>query len=116
MASCRTPAGESRRCHGVCYVVAEVREAYGEPEDNPEFWQQISPITYFGEIKAPFQIHHGTADESVPLEWSEKMTNRLRELGKQVELFTYPGQPHEFTSAWPLVMQRTVSFFRQHLN
>lgn len=96
-------------------VVAEVRQFYGEPEDNPAFWKEISPITYFDKIDTPFQIHHGTADEDVPLEWSEKTANRLRELGKRVELFTYPNEPHEFIAAWPLVMQRTVSFFRQNL-
>jgi len=96
-------------------VVEEVRQAYGEPEQNPEFWAAISPFTYFNDIDAPFQIHHGTVDESVPLEWSENTVNRLRELGKQVEFFTYPNEPHEFVAAWPLVMQRTASFFRTNL-
>ena len=96
-------------------VVEDVRTAYGGPSENPEFWQAISPITYFESITAPFQIHHGMADEDVPLEWSKNTTNRLRVLDKEVELFVYPNEPHEFTSAWPLVMQRTVSFFRDNI-
>jgi dipeptidyl aminopeptidase/acylaminoacyl peptidase len=97
-------------------VVQEIREAYGEPAENPEFWAAISPVTYFADMKAPLQIHHGTADDSVPLEWSEKTVNRLRELGKNVEFFTYPNEPHEFIAAWPLVIQRTASFFRTNLH
>jgi dipeptidyl aminopeptidase/acylaminoacyl peptidase len=93
----------------------EVKQAYGEPEQNPEFWKQISPLTSFDRITAPIQIHHGTADRDVPLEWSEKTVNRLRELGNRVELFVYPHEPHEFAGAWPLVMQRTVSFLRTNL-
>lgn len=97
-------------------VVADIRASYGEPADNPEFWRKISPTTYFDSINAPIQIHHGTADKDVPLEWSEKTVNRLRELGKQVEFFAYPNEPHEFIAAWPLVIQRTVSFFRENLH
>jgi dipeptidyl aminopeptidase/acylaminoacyl peptidase len=97
-------------------VAEEVREAHGEPDKNPEFWESISPQTYFDFVVSPIQIHHGTADESVPTEWSQAAAEKLKGLGKSVELFTYDGQPHEFTSAWGLVMQRSIDFFRANLD
>lgn len=88
-------------------IVAE----HGTPADNPEFWDNISPQTFFKNIRVPIVIHHGTADASVPLAWSERSTKELQRLGKEVTLNTYPGEPHEFIHAWPTVMQRTTDFF-----
>jgi len=88
---------------------------HGEPNTSPEFWDNISPLTFFENITAPVMIHHGTADESVPLEWSERATAELEALNKNVTLHVYPGEPHEFIDAWPQVMLRTTEFFNQHV-
>ena len=44
----------------------------GTPEESPETWALTSPRTYFDRITDPILIHHGTADESCPIEWSER--------------------------------------------
>jgi len=92
-----------------------VIEAYGSLDENPGFWENLSPRTFFDRVQAPVTIHHGTADADVPLEWSEATAAALRSVSKDVTLDVYPGQPHEFTSAWGLVMERTAAFFRAHL-
>ncbi|HLN79161.1 MAG TPA: alpha/beta fold hydrolase [Nocardioidaceae bacterium] len=89
--------------------------AHGAPERNPEFWREISPRTYFGRITEPVLIHHGTADESCPLLWSRQSLAALRRAGVEARMFTYPGEPHAFGSAWPTSMRRTVRFFERHL-
>jgi fermentation-respiration switch protein FrsA (DUF1100 family) len=38
-------------------------------EENRVFWDAIDPFTYLDEISGPVQIHHGTADASVPVEF-----------------------------------------------
>lgn len=88
---------------------------YGRPEENPDFWNRISPMTYLNAVEAPIMIHHGTSDESCPLEWSQKLTDSLKIRQKDVTFYEYPKEPHEFINAWPLVMQRTAAFFDQHL-
>ena len=93
----------------------KVIATYGTPDANPMFWDDYSAKNFLSHITAPVQIHHGTADDSVPLAWSEDLQRDLLALGKQSELFTYPGEPHEFAAAWGTVMQRTEAFFRAAL-
>ncbi|MBI2594153.1 alpha/beta hydrolase, partial [Candidatus Curtissbacteria bacterium] len=50
---------------------------YGEPKENPQFWNKISAINYVDEIFGPIQIHHGTSDESVPKEFSDSLNLAL---------------------------------------
>ncbi len=88
---------------------------YGEPKDNPEFWRAVSPRTYFDRISEPVLIHHGTADSTCPLRWSEATTRAMDAAGVDVRLRTYPGEEHAFGPDWPLSMQRTVAFFRARL-
>ena len=76
---------------------------------------RISPIYHLERVTAAVSIHHGTADETVPPEWSVDLCQRLQALGKVVECYSYNGQPHNFTPAGvALLMERTVAFFSQH--
>src|SRR5437667_1569253 len=59
---------------------------YGRPEENPQFWNSISPMAYLADITAPIQVHHGTADVEVPLAFSQKLTQQLRADGRSGEL------------------------------
>lgn len=89
--------------------------SYGTATSNPAFWRDISSRTFFDLIQAPILIHHGTADADVPLAWSQSTSAALMDAGKEVTLYTYDGEPHEFIDAWPQVMQRTVDFFDEYL-
>jgi dipeptidyl aminopeptidase/acylaminoacyl peptidase len=88
---------------------------YGTPEEAPEIWRGISARNYFDRIRVPIQNHHGTADESVEIKWSDELDQWLDEAGKEHEYLVYPGEPHEFAAAWPTVMRRTLDFFDQHV-
>jgi dipeptidyl aminopeptidase/acylaminoacyl peptidase len=100
---------------GNAALAAEIVAAYGSPEDNPSFWRNASPVTFFDRINEPILIHHGTADQSCPIAWSESTVATLRSLGKDARLLTYEGEPHAFEAAWESSMERTVAFFEQHL-
>lgn len=93
----------------------KIIERYGTPETNPDFWHGVSAKNYFDRIQSPIQNHHGTKDDSVEIKWSDELAVWLKEAGKSLDYYVYPGEPHEFTLAWPTVMQRTVEFFDQHL-
>jgi len=90
----------------------EVEWLHGEygPAGSP-LYRKISPISYFADVAAPVQLHHGTDDRDVPIVFSERMYDTLTQLGKKTELFKYPGEKHEFISAWPLAAARALRFF-----
>lgn len=92
------------------------REELRAPE---EALRRISPLYYLQDIATPIQIHHGGADATVPPEWSRELYERLRALGKPVEWFEYPGQPHTFpagSAAEQQLLERAITFFRTHLH
>jgi len=101
--------------YGSPEVAKQIIALYGSPESNPQFWDNISAKNFFDNIQAPIEIHHGTADKSVPLAWSEKLVTQLKAHNKTASLYVYSGEKHEFINAWPLVMQRTVRFFDRSL-
>ncbi len=88
---------------------------YGSPEENPDFWEGISSNTYLDDLAGPLQLHHGTADESVPLEFSEILYQQLQEAGKLAEFYTYPGDNHNLSNYFSQAMTRTIEFFDRYL-
>jgi dipeptidyl aminopeptidase/acylaminoacyl peptidase len=81
---------------------------------------RISPIHYLDSINIPIQIHYGTEDGKVisgtPPEWSVKLTQALRDSGKDVELLRYEGERHSFIGQpWFDFMERTLRFFDQNV-
>jgi len=91
-------------------------ETYGTPQDNPQAYRQMSPLTYFKDVKVPTIIHIGNNDTTTPPAWSVKTRDALVAAGKKAELYTYPGQGHSLNSpAFEQAMQRTLSFFNAGL-
>jgi len=90
-------------------------DSFGTPEQNPGFWDSISPMAYLADITAPIQLHHGTGDTEVPLQFSQTLANDLQAAGKAVELYTYAGADHNISQGFSLAMARSVAFFDQSL-
>jgi fermentation-respiration switch protein FrsA (DUF1100 family) len=88
---------------------------YGSPEENPEFWDTVSSNSYLEDLSGPVQLHHGTADESVPLEFSEILYQEIQEAGKTVELYTYQADNHNISNSFGQAMTRTIEFFNRYL-
>jgi uncharacterized protein len=89
---------------------------FGSPSQNPDFWHKISAINYLESTPAAIQIHHGAADQSVPVLFSENLHAKLLQIGKPHEYFIYPDGDHNFTGRErPLVFTRTLQFWLQNL-
>lgn len=93
--------------------VAWLRKTYGE--EGSEIYRKMSPLEYFADVSAPVQLHHGTGDKDVPIEFSEKMYETLTSYGKKAEFFKYPGEAHEFGEAWQLAAERSLQFFDKYV-
>ena len=88
---------------------------YGPKDEKPEFWEEISPVTYLEKIQAPILLFQGGRDADVPQEWSDGLNDRLKELGKDIEYIEYEKEGHEFSTQWKDFMKRTVEFFEKKL-
>jgi len=62
--------------------------------DNPQGYVNGSPITYAAGLKGKLLIVHGSGDDNVHYQGTEKLVNRLVELGKQFDMMVYPNRTH----------------------
>jgi uncharacterized protein len=97
-------------------VFSEGTRGQEELEAPPEAFGRISPVYFLEQVNAAVSIHHGENDQEVPIEWSQDLCERLQDMEKQVECFSYPGQPHTFFGDNDrLFIQRTIEFFNRML-
>jgi uncharacterized protein len=92
-------------------------QQYGSPESNPTFWASISPSSYLADLSGPLQLHHGTADESVPTEFSQTLYEQAQaaNLSVPVEYYEYPGDNHNLSKSFNTAMQRSIAFFDKYV-
>ena len=86
-------------------------ETYGSPDENPEFWDSISANAFLKDLSGPVQLHHGSADTSVPLEFSAMLYEQILGAGRLAEFYEYPGDNHNLANYFSLAMQRSIAFF-----
>ena len=89
--------------------------AYGLPEETPDFWGSVSANAFLTDLSGPVQLHHGTADTDVPLEFSQILAQEIADAGKVVELYTYEGDNHNLSTYFSLAMNRTIEFYDRFL-
>ena len=90
-------------------------EIYGTPEENPAFWNSISANSFLEDLSGPVQLHHGTADQDVPLEFSQTLSAQIQAAGGEVELYTYEGDNHNISNYFSTAMTRTIEFYDRYL-
>jgi dipeptidyl aminopeptidase/acylaminoacyl peptidase len=62
----------------------------------PGISKRISPLYYYSDITSPIQLHHGTADAVIPVDWSKDTCNAATAAGIQIECIYYPEGRHTF--------------------
>lgn len=75
-----------------------MREWVGDPVEDADMLRERSPIAHAQHIRIPVLIIHGENDTRVPRSESDRMVQRLRELGKAVEYLILPGDGHTSTN------------------
>jgi dipeptidyl-peptidase-4 len=69
----------------------------GLPEENPEGYRKGSPITFAEGLEGDLLIVHGTGDDNVHIQGTERLVNRLIELGKPFDYMAYPNRSHSIS-------------------
>ncbi len=93
----------------------QLQEQYGTPESNPQFYASISANSYLADLSGPIQLHHGTADDSVPYEFSVTLAEQLKAAGQPGVLYTYRGDDHNLTQGFNEAIARSLAFFDEHV-
>lgn len=75
---------------------------------------KYSYVNYLDNIKAPIQLHQGSADAAVPIAWNNELNAKLKSKEKDVTYFTYPGADHNLRPDWDTVIERDVEFFNKN--
>ena len=91
------------------------QELYGTPQENPAFWMSISANAYLSELSGPVQLHAGTGDTEVPIQFSQDLYQEIQAAGVPVEFYEYPGDNHNLSVYFTLAMTRTLEFFDRYL-
>ncbi len=77
--------------------------------------EQYSIDNYLERINAPIQLHQGTSDNAIPIEWTNEFVDILNELEKETTYYTYPGANHNMVPSWNTVVERNLVFFNKYL-
>jgi dipeptidyl aminopeptidase/acylaminoacyl peptidase len=75
----------------------------------------ISANSYLNELSGPVQLHHGTEDTEVPIQFSQGLVQEILTAGMPVEFYEYPGDNHNLSGYFSLAMSRTIEFFDRYL-
>jgi dipeptidyl aminopeptidase/acylaminoacyl peptidase len=80
-------------------------------------YRDRSPVNVADQITAPLLILQGDADPVVPPAQSQAIADRLRALGRTVELQMYEGESHGWLRPETVVdeLERVESFLRRHV-
>lgn len=83
----------------------------------PSLLLNISPVYYYGNISAPIQLHHGTADETVPVSWAQETCSLLSAAGKNINCIYHEGEGHLFSNDIKAeFLERMINFYKTYLS
>ena len=71
----------------------------GLPADNPAGYKAGSPITYAAGLQGKLLIIHGTGDDNVHFQGTQRLLNTLIGMNKQFSFMEYPNRRHGLTPA-----------------
>lgn len=67
------------------------------PEENPDGYDDNSPLNHAGDIKGRLLIIHGSADDNVHAQNTYEMTEQLVQAGIQFDMAIYTNQGHSIS-------------------
>jgi dipeptidyl-peptidase 4 len=90
----------------------------GRPDENAAGYRLGSPIHFAQGLKGDLLLIHGSGDDNVHVQGTERLVNRLIELGKPFDLMIYPNRTHaiaEGAGTTVHVYRKIAKYFLDHL-
>jgi dipeptidyl-peptidase-4 len=69
----------------------------GLPDNNAQGYKDGSPITFASGLQGKLLVIHGTGDDNVHFQGTQRLLNKLIELNKQFRFMEYPNRRHGIT-------------------
>lgn len=87
------------------------------PQENPEGYEDNSPINFTGQMKGKYLLVHGTADDNVHVQNTIDLVSAMIESGAQFDLQLYPNRNHGIYggNARVHLYTKMTDFLFQHL-
>ena len=96
-------------------ISKQILKRYGEPQDNPAVWRELSSRNYFSRITEPILAFHGAKDDSCDISWARETKRALDAAGVENTLVEYTGAGHYFYGPWTDSIQKVGRFLDRHL-
>ncbi len=90
----------------------------GLPEGNAAGYKLGSPIHFAAGLKGDLLVIHGSGDDNVHVQGTERLVNTLVELGKPFDLMIYPNRTHSISEGAGTtvhVYRKIAKYFLDHL-
>ncbi len=85
------------------------------PQENPQGYDQNSPITYAADLQGHLLIIHGLADDNVHPENTFQFVTHLVMAGKQFKMQIYPNKNHALPGTYKHLYRMKTNFFKRYL-
>jgi len=69
----------------------------GLPDKNAQGYKDGSPINFASGLQGKLLIIHGTGDDNVHFQGTQRLLNKLIDLNKQFRFMEYPNRRHGIT-------------------
>lgn len=64
-------------------------------------------------INAPILLLQGTADDAVPVSWSDDFVKQMKKLDKDITYKVYSGADHNLNPSWTSAVNESLKFYQQ---
>lgn len=86
-----------------------------DSETQIEFYRRNSPLTFASQDDPPVLLIHGNKDQLVPIQQSEILAARLKEIGVQHKLIVMEGQGHGWKNPLENELKQVLDWLGQYL-
>lgn len=66
----------------------------GLPQDGEAFYKEASPLTYAKNLKGDLLVVHGSGDDNVHYQGTERLVNALVAANRPFQMMVYPNRTH----------------------
>ncbi len=94
-------------------MISLARAYYGEYDEAPEVWRQLSTVNRVDEMLTGMLVVHGTADGTVPVDQALRLEQAVRRSGRSDIIFHYAAGAGHWAFMLPEVHQTIESYLTE---